>query len=197
MRIFLFLQIILIPLLSSSQDLFTSSELSIDKGIKAKQGKFLKMSEYVIIFSDYTSKELYNKTTNWFNDNFNQADDKILNKSQGKYIRFQGSTKELLKTHKDITSSRGYQDYRYIIEVIFKYGRLKFEPVSLKTFTKEGSISSGWNERGFSNKILDYNGKELIEGKDDILAQVKFFNQLTMKLNQHLNGKKNIKDEEW
>ena len=60
------------------------------------------MSDYVIIFSDYSSEELYNKTTIWFNDNFNQNGDKIQNKSFGKYISFQGSTKELLKTQTDL-----------------------------------------------------------------------------------------------
>lgn len=198
MRILLFLQIILLPLLSFSQELFTSSELLIEEGLQKNKGKYLKMSDYVIIFADYTSKELYKKTTIWFNDNFNQTDDKILSKIEGKYIRFQGSTEELLKTHKVITTSKGYQGYRYIIEIKFKYGRLKFEPISLKTYTKEeSSLSNGWYERGFSNKILDYEGKEIEEGKNDVNTQVDFFNKLAISLNQFLNGETNIKDEEW
>ena len=80
MRILLFLQIILLPLLSFSQELFTSSELLIEEGLNKNKGKYLKMSDYVIIFADYTSEELYKKTTIWFNDNFNQTDDKILSK---------------------------------------------------------------------------------------------------------------------
>ena len=151
------------------------------------------MSDYVIIFADYTSEELYKKTTIWFNDNFNQTDDKILSKSQGKYILFQGSTEELLKTHKVIKTSKGY---RYIIEIKFKYGSLKFEPISLKTYTKEeSSLSNGWYERGFSNKILDYEGKEIEEGKNDVNIQVDFFNKLAISLKQFLNGETNIKDE--
>ena len=198
MRILLFIQIILLPLLSFSQELFTSSELLIEEGLKKNKGKYLKMSDYVIIFADYTSEELYKKTTIWFNDNFNQTDDKILSKSEGKYILFQGSTEELLKTHKVITTSKGYQGYRYIIEIKFKYGRLKFEPISLKTYTKEeSSLSNGWYERGFSNKILDYEGIEIEEGKNDVNTQVDFFNKLAISLKQFLNGETNIKDEEW
>ena len=54
MRILLFLQIILLPLLSFSQELFTSSELLIEEGLNKNKGKYLKMSDYVIIFADYT-----------------------------------------------------------------------------------------------------------------------------------------------
>ena len=61
MRILLFLQIISLPLLSSSQELFTSSELLIEEGLNKNKGKYLKMSDYVIIFADYTSEELYKK----------------------------------------------------------------------------------------------------------------------------------------
>jgi len=198
MQKLLFLQIILLPFLSFSQELFTSSELLIEEGLKSKQGRYLKMSDYVIIFSDYSSEELYNKTTIWFNDNFNQNGDKIQNKSFGKYISFHGSTKELLKTHKAINTTKGYDGYKYIIEVKFKYGRLRFEPVSLKTYTKdESSLSGGWYERGFSNKILDYDGNEIEEGNIDINTQVDFFNKLAISLNQFLNGENNIKVEEW
>jgi len=40
MQKLLFLQIILLPFLSFSQELFTSSELLIEEGLKSKQGRY-------------------------------------------------------------------------------------------------------------------------------------------------------------
>ena len=155
------------------------------------------MSDYVIRYSDATPEELYDKTVVWFNDKFKGDGDEILNNSKGKFLRIQGSTEELLKTHKVDRSSEGYQGYRYIIDIRFKYGRFKFEPVSLKTYTKDESLSDGLNERGFSNKILNAEGEQIAEGENDIKTQLKFFNDLAISLDKHLNGDKNIEDEDW
>lgn len=189
--------LIVFPILSFSQELFTQTEININEGLKTKQGKYLKMSDFAIRYSDATPEELYDKTVLWFNDNFKGDDDEILNNSKGKFLRIQGSTEELLKTHKVVTSTEGYQGYRYIIDIRFKYGRFKFEPVSLKTFTKDESLSDGWYERGFSNKILTAEGEEIAEGKNDIKTQLEFFNNLAISLDKHLNGDKDLEDEDW
>ena len=197
MKSFRLIIFLLSPILSFSQELFTQKEINIDEGLKTKQGKYLKMSDYVIIYSDATPEVLYDKTVLWFNENFNGDGDEILNNSKGKFLRIQGGTKELLKTHKVNTSSEGYQGYRYIIDIRFKYGRFKFEPISLKTFTEDESLSDGWYERGFSNKILTAEGEEIAEGKNDIKTQLKFFNNLVISLDKHLNGDKDDEDEDW
>ena len=197
MKSFRLIIFLLSPILSFSQELFTQKEINIDEGLKTKQGKYLKMSDYVIIYSDATPEVLYDKTVLWFNENFNGDSDEILNNSKGKFLRIQGGTKELLKTHKVNTSSEGYQGYRYIIDIRFKYGRFKFEPISLKTFTEDESLSDGWYERGFSNKILTAEGEEIAEGKNDIKTQLKFFNNLVISLDKHLNGDKDDEDEDW
>ena len=197
MKSFRLIIFLLTPILSFSQELFTQKEINIDEGLKTKQGKYLKMSDYVIIYSDATPEVLYDKTVLWFNENFNGDGDEILNNSKGKFLRIQGGTKELLKTHKVNTSSEGYQGYRYIIDIRFKYGRFKFEPISLKTFTEDESLSDGWYERGFSNKILTAEGEEIAEGKNDIKTQLKFFNNLVISLDKHLNGDKDDEDEDW
>ena len=197
MKSFRLIIFLLSPILSFSQELFTQKEINIDEGLKTKQGKYLKMSDYVIIYSDATPEVLYDKTVLWFNENFNGDGDEILNNSKGKFLRIQGATKELLKTHKVNTSSEGYQGYRYIIDIRFKYGRFKFEPISLKTFTEDESLSDGWYERGFSNKILTAEGEEIAEGKNDIKTQLKFFNNLAISLDKHLNGDKDDEDEDW
>ena len=197
MKLFKPFVLLLFPILSFSQELFTQNEININEGLKTKQGKYLKMSEYVIRYSDATPEELYDKTVVWFNDKFKGDGDEILNNSKGKFLRIQGSTEELLKTHKVDRSSEGYQGYRYIIDIRFKYGRFKFEPVSLKTYTKDESLSDGWYERGFSNKIFNAEGEEIVEGKNDIKTQLKFFNDLAINLNQYLNGDQDIDDEDW
>lgn len=197
MKPFKLIILFVFPILSFSQELFTQNEININEGLKTKQGKYLKMSDFVIRYSDATPEELYDKTLLWFNDNFKGDGDEILNNSKGKFLRIQGSTEELLKTHKVDRSSEGYQGYRYIIDIRFKYGRLKFEPVSLKTFTRDESLSDGWYERGFSNKISNAEGEEIAEGKNDIKTQLKFFNDLAISLDKHLNGDKDLEDEEW
>jgi hypothetical protein len=197
MKPFKLIILIVFPILSFSQELFTQTEININEGLKTKQGKYLKMSDFVIRYSDATPEELYDKTVLWFNDNFKGDGDEILNNSKGEFLRIQGSTEELLKTHKVVTSSEGYQGYRYMIDIRFKYGRFKFEPVSLKTFTKDESLSDGWYERGFSNKILTAEGEEIAEGKNDIKTQLEFFNNLAISLDKHLNGDKDLEDEDW
>ena len=197
MKLFKLIVFLLFPILSFSQELFTQNEININEGLKTKQGKYLKMSDYVIRYSDATPEELYDKTVVWFNDNFKGDGDEILNNIKGKFLRIQGSTEELLKTHKVVTSSEGYQGYRYIVDIRFKYGRFKFEPVSLKTYTKDESLSDGWYERGFSNKILNAEGEQIAEGENDIKTQLKFFNDLAISLDKHLNGDKDLEDEDW
>ena len=197
MNLFKFFLLLAIPISSSSQELFTQSEIIINEGLKTKQGTYLKMSDYVIIYSDATPKDLNNKTVLWFNEVFKGDGNIILDNERGKFLRIQGSTEELLKTHKVITLTEGYQGYRYVIDIRFKYGRLKFEPVSLKTFTKDESLSNGWYERGFLNKIFNADGEELAEGKNDIKTQLKFFNDLAISLNEYLNDDLNVDEVDW
>ena len=197
MNLFKFFLLLAIPISSSSQELFTQSEIIINEGLKTRQGTYLKMSDYVIIYSDTTPKDLNNKTVLWFNEVFKGDGNIILDNERGKFLRIQGSTEELLKTHKVITLTEGYQGYRYVIDIRFKYGRLKFEPVSLKTFTKDESLSNGWYERGFLNKIFNADGEELAEGKNDIKTQLKFFNDLAISLNEYLNDDLNVDEVDW
>ena len=197
MNLFKFFLLLAIPISSSSQELFTQSEIIINEGLKTRQGTYLKMSDYVIIYSDATPKDLNDKTVLWFNEVFKGDGNIILDNERGKFLRIQGSTEELLKTNKVITLTEGYQGYRYVIDIMFKYGRLKFEPVSLKTFTKDESLSNGWYERGFLNKIFNADGEELAEGKNDIKTQLKFFNDLAISLNEYLNDDLNVDEVDW
>ncbi len=192
MKLFKLIILLLFPILSFSQELFTQNEININEGLKTKQGKYLKMSDYVIRYSDATPDELYDNTVLWFNNNFKGNGNEILNNSKGKFLRIQGSTEELLKTHKVDRLSEGYQGYRYIIDIRFKYGRFKFEPVSLKTFTKDESLSDGWYERGFSNKILTAEGEEIAEGKNHIKTQMKIIRYLYISLDKNINGDEDI-----
>ena len=188
----------LLPIFSFSQKLFTVNVININEGLKSKQGKYLKLSDYIIRNSDATPNDLYLKTVLWFNQNFKGDGNMILEEEKGEFIRIQGTTKELLKTHEVVTSTVGYQGYRYILDIKFKYGRYKIEPISLKTFSKDESLSEGWYERGFSNKILDADGEELVNGKNDMNTQLIFFIALTLNLDDFLIGIKITgKEEVW
>ena len=58
MKLFKLVVLSLFPILSFSQELFTQNEININEGLKTKQGKYLKMSDYVIRYSDATPEEL-------------------------------------------------------------------------------------------------------------------------------------------
>ena len=188
---------LMLPLMAVSQDLFSSSEVTINEGLKKQKGKFLKMSDYVIRYSDGSPEELYDKTIAWLTNWFKESNYDILNKSKGNYLRFQGTTKKLLKTHLVDGELKGYDNYQYIVEIRFKYGRLKLEPLSLKTLTIDESLSEGWHERGFLNKTLDHNGEEIAEGKKDTKAQLEFFNELVESLDEYLNEGKIADNDGW
>jgi hypothetical protein len=85
----------------------------------------------------------------------------------------------------------------FAIDIKFKYGRFLLQPTSLKTFTKDESLSSGWREQGYMNAIEDYKGNKIVEGETNIKTQVEFFNKLANSLKQHLDGGIKVVDEDW
>ena len=187
---------LIISNLSFSQEKFTYAEVTVDTGVTMKQGVFLKLSDYVIKYSDGSPDELYEKTKAWILKNFKNEEDKILLDKEGESITFQADTKEILRTHTVVSTTKGYQGYRFVVELNFKYGRFKFQPTSLKTYTKDDSLSSGWREQGFSNPVKDYMGNEIAQGKIDVESQVKFFNFLADDLKLFLDDGI-IKAEAW
>ena len=182
---------------ANAQEKFTFSEEKIEEGVVTKRGIFLKLSDFVILYSDGTPDELFNKTKVWIKENFVHPEDKILSEEKGGHISFQANTKTLLRTHHVVTASEAYQGYRFSIDIKFKYGRFLFQPTSLKTYTKDESLSSGWREQGYMNAIKDYKGNEIIEGQNDIKTQIEFFNKLANSLKQHLDGGIKVVDEDW
>ena len=49
----------------------------------------------------------------------------------------------------------------------------------------------------FHYVLKNAEGEEIVEGKNDIKTQLKFFNDLAINLNQYLNGDQDIDDEDW
>ena len=47
------------------------------------------MSDHVIRYSDFAPEDLYHKTLQWFNENFNGEGNIILDSEKGKFIRIQ------------------------------------------------------------------------------------------------------------
>ena len=180
-----------------SQEKFTYTEEKIEDGVITKRGIFLKLSDFVIMYSDGTPDELFNKTKLWIRENFVHPEDKILSEQKGSFISFQANTKTLLRTHHVVADSEAYQGYMFAIDIKFKYGRFLLQPTSLKTFTKDESLSSGWREQGYMNAIEDYKGNKIVEGETNIKTQVEFFNKLANSLKQHLDGGIKVVDEDW
>lgn len=181
----------------NAQDVFSYTREKLEEGVITERGEFLKLSDYVIKYSDGTPDELFEKTKVWIKENFIHPEDIIISEDKGVYITFQANTKTMLRTHHVISATKGYQGYKYTINIKFKYGRFLFQPISLKTYTKDESLSSGWREQGFMNAIKNYKGQIIVEGKNDINTQVDFFNKLANGLKQHLDGGIKVVDEDW
>ena len=87
--------------------------------------------EYIIIERDSATKMfLYENCIRWIEDTFLNPDKMIIMNREGEKIRIQGFWKEFT----DYEYQGDFQKYdaRYTIEIAFKDGRLKFEPLKFE-----------------------------------------------------------------
>jgi hypothetical protein len=178
----------LLTINTNAQEKFTYSE----KGL----------TDYVVLKIDSLNQsKLYNKTIDWVKENYINPDEVIKAKFENEKIRFNGFKENaFLMT---ILATPMYLDGRYTIEISFKDGKLKFDPLSLEQYSAPSQYSAGgWSLVTLETNswLFKKNGKirsvtetypENIEG---------IFNNLILSLNVYLlkeSGVINDSEKDW
>jgi hypothetical protein len=169
--------ILLCSILSHSQDKFTYEENGL--------------TDYVIIKNDSLSQsELYSKTIDWIKDTYENPDEVIKTKFKNEKIRLSG-----LKIGAFVSSIWGvthYSNGKYSVEISFKEGRLKFDPIWLKEQSNYGYYDVDIDSNTW---IFKKNGKAQQVYKKYPENITSLFNDLTLSLNDYLLKKSNIKED--
>lgn len=136
-------------------------------------------------------KELFDKAVIWIKENYVNPDDVVNTTIENEKIRFTGGKKNVLCYR--ALGMTYCQDVRYSIELSFKDGRYKFEPVSFEQYY------DGWrniplndSESGFYKK-----GKLRKIFKDYPLAISDIFNSVQISLQAFLINRTSVKNEDW
>ena len=95
------------------------------------------LSPFIVVKTEgKTKEELYKKTIEWINKNYNKPSEVIKAQVENDYIRFQGVSKEKYCWDALVTFCN---DIRYEVEVSFKDGKYKFEVLSLEDYHVTGA----------------------------------------------------------
>ena len=95
-----------------------------------------------------------------------------------------------------------WQGYRYMVEIRFKDGKVRFEPTQLEVYTAPSTavgVIPGWNDVGFKNRVANLKGKEDKGGTASVKALKEYFDGLAQSLERYYvegsTGSK--KDDDW
>lgn len=117
--------------------------------------------KYIVIEIDsLNSSELYNKTINWIKETYKNPDEVIKAKFENEKVRFNGFQKSAMSTK--MLGIPTFTDVRYSIEISFKDGKFKFEPISLEKYTTSSQyVVGGWSSvtLDIGSGIYKNNGK--------------------------------------
>ena len=103
-------------------------------------------------------KQLFNKTINWIKETYKNPNEVIKAKIENKKIRFNGSAGYYLST-RYLGMNKPYLT-RYTIEISFKDGRYKFNPINLEYYQEASQyVSGGWMSVSFSSDSGFYKKK--------------------------------------
>jgi len=142
----------------------------------------------IITESDSASaKNLYAKSIDWIKESFEDPDEVIKARIDGKKIRFKGVTKNAYHTQVGLHTAT--YDLRYAIELSFKEGRYRFKVLKVEQFTN-GAVQVGWMDFDMTDGSWLYkkNGKikkrflYVAKGLEDT------FNSIYKSHNNYING---------
>lgn len=176
---------------SYAQILWGTSTEEIKTKFKMTSGTYETLDEYVVIESEGTALELYEKTLGWINETYNTPEEVIKGKVEGEYIRITGSTSKPLKYYKGLGMILTYAMNRYSIVIRFKDGKVRFEPTEIEVYIEpnpQAFVKGGWTAGDLSARIKNQKGKELKEGTKSIEAMVSYFSNLGSSLEAYYKG---------
>jgi hypothetical protein len=150
----------------------------------------------VVPVENTTQAELYKKTLDWINMAYKSPDDVIKGKIENDYIRLEGSSPSLVAFN-----PMGKFTYltRYQIEVSFKDGKYKFDPMRVEYYIPANQYGTGgWKDLVISNGAEYYNKKgELKKNFKYIPDIATYFSALNEELKAYLSGDTPAKKSDW
>ena len=194
----LLLFLLFIPLISISQS-FGVEEINVTEGKKFFQGKFLKFTPVIVIESEGSASELYQKCMNWLNETYKQPDEVIKGKIEGKYVKINGATSTAM-FQASALGSTNYYDSRYTVEFRFKDNKMRMEVISLEYYIPAGQyvLNSGWKTGGFTYQVANRKGKANKDGVAQSKNIPAYFENLAISLKDFSsNGMMKEIEDDW
>lgn len=154
--------------------------------------------KYVVTELDKLDKQqLFGKTINWVKETYVNPDEVIKTTIDNEKIRITGSKSSYI-CQKALGFSHCF-DVRYTIEVSFKEGKYKFEPLQLEVFQTSTNYSgSGWQNIDLnSGEMYFRRGKARNISKDFVVKIPKLFNVINKELKLYLSTKQKVENEDW
>ena len=173
---------LLLPLLSIGQDSFTYDQ----DGLNPK--------DLVVQVNGINQNGLYEKTLAWIKDSYQDPDEVIKATTENQKIRIEGYQDNLICV--SALGSTTCYGASYNIEVSFKDGRYKFEPISINYRLPPSQYSSGMNVQvDFTDGSGYYNKKgKLRKATESVPTSISdLSNTLNASLLKHMTSK----EEEW
>ncbi|UOB16585.1 DUF4468 domain-containing protein [Abyssalbus ytuae] len=154
------------------------------------------LTDYIVVEVDSLSQsELYIKTINWIKETYKNPDEVIKTTFENEKIRIEGY-EEIIFSINSIGMIYNHHG-TYVVEISFKDGKYKFDPISAKYY-QEGSQFSSGGDVGISINDLSvyYNKKGKLRSmyKQGLPLITETFNTLNYRLYYYLSSKK---DNEW
>src|SRR5699024_7474191 len=110
--------------------LFLTTSLSFGQKKFNYDQSGLNLKYVVVDIPQKTQQELFTKSINWIKETYKNPDKVIKTTIENKKIRFEGVDMDIIST-----SALGLTTYyptTYVIEIAFKDGKYKFEPISIE-----------------------------------------------------------------
>lgn len=141
-------------------------------------------TDFVVTNVDGSQAEIYAKTINWIKETFKNPDKVILMTMENEKLRFEGLTENALcqKYFGDVCSNA-----KYVIEVSFKDGKYKFDPISLNFYNR-------MNLKGYDVPLNNiggtyYKNGKILKGNEEVPeAFERLFNGLNESLKSYISG---------
>ena len=157
------------------------------------------LSPFIVVKTEgKTKEELYKKTIEWINKNYNKPSEVIKAQVENDYIRFQGVSKEKYCWDALVTFCN---DIRYEVEVSFKDGKYKFEVLSLEDYHVTGASGLRvWGRINYKDSWTHFkNTGEVRKMYADNIKQITaFFDELSKNLYDYIyNQNDTAKSNDW
>jgi len=157
----------------------------------------------VVEIPNKTQNELYTSTINWIKETYKNPDEVIKSTIENNKIKLEGVRSSVLCTK--VLGSTSCDDAKYIIDIEFKEGKLRFLPTELKGYQKPSNTAyyknaGGWFPIDLTDGKFYYNKKGDL--KDITKLQVPMFygifNDLVNDLKIYIEqGKDNTSNSDW